>query len=309
MVIVKDTKTPVNITAGTGDDTIVTAGNNVTVDLKGGATKIVPNGGNINVTNYDASTGAGIQVDGVSDIERAVQNGNINFENGAVSFGGATVNLGYSESESTTVNLYDNKGKKQKVAYTHNDGGTIDATNERENMLLVGNHNSNKSNGSRLTSGRGNDIAFGGSGDYFDLGAGQNKVHLNSNRGNSATGATIAMTATEGKTEVSGFNSGFDDNADKVSINVLGSNVSFKNGKLSFSVGNASLILNFMDSSSDLAESSDVLIADNNFIGNDIQLDDITPITFEQGDYQNVYELGKTQDTLSSATDVTFTGA
>ena len=89
---------------------------------------------------------------------------------------------------------------------------------------------------------------------------------------------------------------------DKISMNILGATVSYKNGTLTFSVGNASLILNFIGSSADL-------IADNNFIGNDVQLDEITPITFEQGDYQNAYELGNSQDTLSGSTDITFTGA
>ena len=300
LVIVKDTKTPVNITGGTGKDTIVTAGNNVTVDLKGGATKIVPNGGNINLTNYDALTGAGIQIDEVSDIERAVQNGNINFGNGVVSLGSATVNLGSSESESTTVNLYDNQGRKQKVAYTHSDGGTIDTTNARENILLVGNNNSTKSNGSSLKSGAGNDMAFGGAGDYFDLGAGNNRVYLNSNRSSGSSGATVAMTATEGTTEVNGFNSGFDDNGDKLSINISSANVSFEGGKLSFNFGNASLILNFTGSSADLIE-------DNNFISESADLGEISPVTYEQGDYQNIYE--NPPDTISSGTQITFAKA
>lgn len=69
------------------------------------------------------------------------------------------------------------------------------------------------------------------------------------------------------------FNASFGDNGDKISINILGATVSYKNGKLTFSVRNAS---------SDLAESANILI---DFISNDIQLDDITPIIFKQGDY------------------------
>lgn len=72
-----------------------------------------------------------------------------------------------------------------------------------ENMLFIGNHNSNKSNVSRLTSGR---------------------------------------------TEVNVFNSGFGDDGDKISMNILGATVSYKNGQLTFSVGNASWILNFTGS-------------------------------------------------------------
>ena len=292
LAIVKGTSTPVNITAGKGADTIVTSGNNVTVDMTGGATKIVANSGNVNLTNYDAATGAGIQVDEVSDIERAVQNGNINFGNGIVSLSGATINLGTSSSESTVVNLFDNQGRKTKVAYTNSDGGTIDATNERENMLLVGSYNSSKSNGSRLTAGSGNDIAYGGAGDYFDLGAGNNRVYLNE-----TGGATVAMTATSGRTEVSGFSSGFDENADKISINVDGANVSFQNGKIAFSRGAASLVLNFTGSSADL-------INDDNFIGESADLSEITPITYDQGEYNNIY--GE-NDSLKGGITVTFT--
>ena len=295
LAIVKSTSTPINITAGKGKDTIVTSGNNVTVDMTGGATKIVANAGNVNLTNYDAATGAGIQVDEVSNIERAVSNGNINFGNGIVSLSGATISLGTSESESTTVNLFDNQGRKQKVAYTHSDGGTIDATTERENMLLIGNNNSTKSNGSRLKAGSGNDVAFGGAGDYFDLGAGNNRVYLNE-----TGGATVAMTATSGKTEVIGFSSGFGENADKISVSIRGASVSYDNGEITFSVGNASLVLNFTGSSADL-------ISDDNFIGESADLSDITPITYEQGDYQNIYVTS--QASLSSDTGITFTGA
>ena len=142
----------------------------------------------------------------------------------------------------------------------------------------------NSGNYVTISGGTGNDIAFGGAGDYFDLGAGNNRVYLNSNRGNNSSGATVAMTATEGTTEVNGFSSGFDENADKISINVDGANVSFEGGKLTFSRGGASLILNFGNSSADL-------IADDNFIAESADISDITPITYDQGDYQSVEQL------------------
>ncbi len=303
LAIVKGTSTPVNITAGIGKDTIVTAGNNVTVDLKGGATKIVPNGGNVNLTNYDAATGAGIQVDEVSDIERALQNGNIELNNGAVSFGGATINISDSENASTTVNLFDNKGKKHKVAYTHSDGGTIDAVNERENMLLIGNQNSTKSNGSRLVAGIGNDVAFGGAGDYFDLGSGYNRITIDQNRNLDEYGATIAMTATTGITEVYGFHLGFNERSDRVSINdVANTKVFYKNSDLIFKNSNAVLILKNIAYT---ADSSD-LITDYNFIG-DTTLSDITPLSYEQGDHQNIYD--SNNNSLKGCFQITFTGA
>ena len=142
--------------------------------------------------------------------------------------------------------------------------------------------------------GSGDDVAFGGAGDYFDLGAGNNRVYLNE-----TGGATVAMTATEGTTEVIGFNASFVDDGDKISINISGANVSFKDGKLTFSVGNASLILNFTGSSADL-------INDDNFISESADLSDITPLTYEQGNYQNIYD---ENDSLKDGVEVTFTGA
>ena len=305
LAIVKDTATPVNITAGTGKDTIVTAGNNVTVDITGGATRIVANGGNVNLMNYDAATGAGIQINDFSDIRRAVASDNISLNNGTISFDEMTVVVNDTDSESTTVNLYDNTGKKQKVAYTHNDGGRVDASGERENLLLVGNKNMDKGNSS-LVSGRGNDTAMGGAGDYFDLGAGNNLIYLNENRNGSESGATIAITTSVGRTEVYGFQAGFNETADKVSLDITNAQISFNNGKLTFDIGGASLVLNFMDNYADLVESAD-LISDDNFLG-DTRLDDITPIIYEQGEYKNLYDtpLASSQDTLPSGTSVTF---
>lgn len=303
LVIVKETETPVNITAGLGKDTVVTAGNNVKVNMKGGATRIVAHSGNVELSNYDAATGAGVQINAFSDIRRAVANDNINLNNGSISFGESTVVVNNTDTESTTVNLYDNKGRKQKVAYTHNDGGRLDASDEHENLLLVGNKNMDKGNSS-LVSGRGNDSALGGAGDYFDLGAGYNRVYLNSNRSGAESGATVAMTTNTGRTEVYGFTSGFSETADRVYLDITKAQVSYKGGNVTFTIGSASLILN-LGSSSDLADSAD-LIADDNFIC-DTRLDDITPITFEQGE---LYEMtfATARDTLSSNTEITFAG-
>ena len=304
LVIVKETETPVNITAGSGKDTIVTAGNNVKVDMKGGATKIVPNRGNVEVTNYDASTGAGIQIDAFSDIRRAVVNDNISFNNGTISFGESTVVVNNTESESTTVNLFSNQGSQQKVVYTHSDGGLINASGERENLLLVGNKNMDKGNAS-IVSGRGNDSALGGAGDYFDLGAGNNTVYLSENRNGAERGSTVAITTNTGRTEVFGFAVGFGETADRVNIDISKAQVAYKGGNVTFTVGSASLILN-LNNYSYLAESAD-LISDDNFIC-DTTLDDITPITFEQGEYQNLYDttFATAHNTLSSGSEITF---
>ena len=261
------------------------------------------------MNNYDPSAGAGVQVNGSSDIMRSISNGNITFSDGQISFGSAIVNFGNDNpTESITVNLYNNQGKKQKVAYTHSDGGAVDASDERANLLLLGNNTGNKGGSSILMAGSGNDTAIGGAGDYFDLGAGYNRVELKSDRSDNESGAIIAMTATSGKTEVNGFKSGFGDTSDKVMIDASKASVSFKNGKLTFNLGNASLVLNFNDRSSDLIESAD-LIADDNFIGNSSNLDDITPIVYEQGDYQNLYDISSNLGQNANFNDINITFA
>ena len=282
LAIVKGTSTPVNITAGSGKDTVVTSGNNVQINMSGGATKIIANSGNVSVNNYDAATGAGIQLNETADITRAIANNNITLEAGAVSFGNSKVSFNGGDENSSIVNLYNNQGKKQKVAYTHIDGGEMNMNSERENLLLVGNKDGGKES-SRFMAGSGDDTAIGGVGDYFDLGSGNNYVSLNDNSRNTASeGATVAMTAATGKTEVDGFNFGFNENSDKVRFDISNAQVSFKNGKLTFNVGSSSLILNIGDSN--LGSSAD-LIADDNFMRG-TTLGEITPITYEQGEYQ-----------------------
>ena len=241
--------------------------------------------------------GAGVQINSAADLARAIGNGNINLGDGQISFGDTTVNFGNENAESTIVNLFNNQGRKQKVAYTHSEGGTVDASGERESMLLVGN-TGNKNGESRLTAGNGNDTAIGGSGDYFDLGGGNNYVEIG-RRGNTE-GATVAMTTSNSQTEVSGFNTGYDENSDKVRIDTANAKVSFAGGKITFSVDGSKLILNVgLGSSADLFD-------DDNFIGS-TTIDDITPITYEQGEYQNIYD--SNNNSLKCGFRITFTGA
>ena len=275
LIIVKETSAEINIVASRGKDTIVTAGFNVSIEMSNGATKIVPNSGNITLNNYNSGIGAGIQINDAADIKRAISNGNINFGNGQISFGNTTVNFGNENAESTIINLYNNQGVVQKIAYTHSDGGAVDLSGERENLFMLG-----TGGNSNFMAGSGNDTAVGGAGDYFDLGAGNNYVALQQTNNYSEEGATIAMTATTGRTVVDGFNFSYGDNGDRVRVDISNTKVSYKDGKVTFTTSTGSrIILN-----GDLSMSAD-LIDDDNFIGN-TTIDDITPITYEQGEYQ-----------------------
>ena len=138
-----------------------------------------------------------------------------------------------------------------KVGFTYSGGGTINQSESKENVLMVSKGNS------ALTGGSGNDVAFGGAGDIIDLGGGNNSIYLNGNRNTGET-ATIAQTATTGRTQVSGFNSGFSDSSDRIRIDVSRATVNFVGRKLTFVFADAKLILNGYGSSPDVAESGDV---------------------------------------------------
>ena len=274
----------------------------MTVDLDNtGDVVIVPNGGSIALRNYNPNTNAGIQVNSFSSIERAIRENYIELNNNEISFENAKVKLNPdAEATSTVVNLFNNTGVKTKVAYTHSDGGEVDLSGALENLLLVGNKDSNK-DASSFKTGSGNDTALGGAGDTFDLGGGRNKIELSENRSTNLNGgATINQTATSGLTEVTGFKFGFSATSDRVNID-FSANVSYKDGKLSFKLGGATLLVSGNNSSADLAESAD-LFEDTNFIGG-TTLDDITPITYEQGDYQNIYSTTNftSQETITAA--------
>ena len=282
LAIVRETDSPVNITAGAGKDTVLTAGNDVWVNLSGGATKISPNSGNVTINGYDAATGAGIQSDYTS-IPRAVLTGNIGLSDGKISLGSSNVVLTGQTGDTSTVNFYNNLGELQKVMYAHTSGATINTSEDKANWLLVGNYSLDKSNVSQIIGGSGNDSAFGGAGDFFNLGGGINQIIINSDNAYTSS-STIVMSNAQGTTYVDGFKSGFSNDSDRIIADVSKLDVSYKNGQLTFKGANSSLVLNNVASSADLAESSD-LISDNNLVNDENVLAAITPVTYEQGEY------------------------
>ncbi len=271
IAVIGNTSAPVNVTAGKGADSIVTQGRHTTVDLSaGGPTRLMANGlgANMEVSSYDHTTGAGIQLTN-NNIKEAVKKNTVQLENGAVTTNsgrGATIRTNEaSEEGASIVNFYNLKGVMTKVGYTHNEGGTVDLSGEKSDVVLKGNYQQNgaqkKSGSSVLRSGSGNDYALGGAGDDIDVGEGDNTVELDgSTRSNADAGATITQSATRGKTEVTGFNNEYGNTGDRLNI-AQNASVRFVNGVLTFIYGAAQMILSGMSSyggsSSDLAESAD----------------------------------------------------
>ena len=261
--------TPVNITAGRGRDSVVSQGRNVKVNVgAGGPTRLMANGygASMEVEGYDANNGAGIQLTN-SDIKAAVKKNTVALENGKVTTSeGAEIRTAAEEpTGSSVVNFYNLKGLMTKVGYTYNEGGTVDLSSSKNDVVMKGNYTEGnaqrKSGSSKLISGSGDDYALGGAGDDIDVGEGNNTVELDgTTRTNADAGAVISQTATRGRTEVNGFHNDFGDTGDRVNVSTS-ANVKFVNGVLTFLYGAAQLILNGMAassaSSSDLAESAD----------------------------------------------------
>ena len=261
--------TPVNITTGKGKDSIVSQGRNVKVNVgAGGPTRLMANGygASMEVEGYDANNGEGIQLTN-SDIKAAVKKNTVALENGKVTTSeGAEIRTAPETSEgSSVVNFYNLKGLMTKVGYTYNEGGTVDLSSSKNDVVMKGNYTEGnaqrKSGSSKLISGSGDDYALGGAGDDIDVGAGNNTVELDgTTRTNADAGAVISQTATTGKTEVNGFNNDFGDTGDRVNISASAS-VKFVGGVLTFLYGAAQLLLNNMTASggnsADLAESAD----------------------------------------------------
>ena len=258
LVIVEgETKADVNVTAGTGKDTIVSAGNTLTADLSaGGATRVMATAGNVTLNNYNAETGAGIQVTN-SDIYQSIKSNIINLGDNAITVKSANIAINpnsNSNNNSNVINFFDLKGEKYKVAYTHADGGTIDLSAAVENVILKGNYTGGTSD-NILRSGNGDDSILAGANDIVDAGAGINKVELNT-----SGSTTIRQTAETGHTTVNGFDFGFGDNSDKVSIaDFSKASVDYESSsdKLTFTYGEASLVLNGSSSLASSGDSSD----------------------------------------------------
>ena len=259
VVVEGETKAEVNVTAGTGKDTIVTAGNAVTANLNaGGATRVMVTAGNTTLQGYRASTGAGIQVTN-SNIYQSVKNNIIALGDGLVAVKSAviTTDSNASPEGSSVVNFFDLKGNKYQVGYTHSGGGEVDLSASKEGVILKGNYTSGGSN-NVLRGGNGDDSILAGANDVVDAGAGVNQIDI----GTDTSGVTtVRQTAETGRTTVTGFEFGFSENRDRISISdVTKASVEYNssNGKVTFSRGNAKLIVTGSSSSADLASSGDL---------------------------------------------------
>ncbi|MBR4384753.1 MAG: hypothetical protein IKP64_14505, partial [Selenomonadaceae bacterium] len=201
LAIVENTAARVNITAG--DDTVVSQGKNVHLNLTGGDTWLFALGGKMTIDGYDLSSGTGFGTT-YGDIVSAVKDGRIDFGNGKLSMSGAVADF---NTQSQLVNFFDRNGTRQIVGFAGN-YASLNASDLTDNLLLSGDKNST------LIAGSGNDTIFAAEGNFVDAGAGKNSIFIEE-RDENSSGTKIGLDS-GGNTTVHNFKTGFDFDSDAI---------------------------------------------------------------------------------------------
>lgn len=217
LAIVEATSARVDITAS--DGTIISSGDNVSINLTGGNTWLFPLEGKMTLEGYDASTGTGFGTS-YTKILSAVEDGEIDFNDGNIKFGSSQIYMGKSDE---LINFYNLAGKQQKVGYA-TQGDSFDASNETDNLILVAKKSST------VTGGSGDDTILAKGGNFIDGGDGSNLVKM--------TGEGNSNIVLSGKTTVENFHTGFGTGTDTIYIAGDPAGVEFKSVGLTF--GNSS---------------------------------------------------------------------
>lgn len=225
----------VKVTVGSGYDSIVVDNNaRVNVDMaKADDAIIIANDSKVTLTNYDASSNAGILVSDVEDIISSVKDNSIQLVNDEVQLDSSTsVKISDKSNDSTIVNLVTDDGEIQKVGFTNSSGGELNTSKFNDNFVLKGNYaesssDKQKRGGSTITAGKGSDTILAGARDIVDGGNGKNQIYLTPyDLRSNKDGATIA-TSGNGRNTVYGFHDGLDYDSDCIKIGKL-SDLTFK---------------------------------------------------------------------------------
>lgn len=225
----------VKVAVGSGYDSIVVDNNaRVNVDMaKASDAIIIANNSKVTLTNYNASSNAGVLVPNVDDIANAVKDNSIQLVNNEVLLDSSTsVKFNDKSNDSTIVNLITDDGEIQKVGFTNSSGGELNTSKFDDNFVLKGNYaesssDKQKRGSSIIIAGKGFDTILAGARDVIDGGNGKNQIYLTPyDLRSSKDGATIA-TSGNGRNIVYGFHDGLDYDSDCIKIGKL-SDLTFK---------------------------------------------------------------------------------
>ena len=236
------------------EDVVVHEGSMKTnIDLSaGGVDKIhtfAAANANIVLNNYDETSYAGVvihdpEIPYIKDLVDAIQDELLVFEDGGITaidrdetYEGVdrksriTVH-NKNTNHQTMIRLFGYKDNPdtygddygQLVGFTGKDGGALDASDIAEDLILIGNRTGNKTAGSSLKSGIGNDTIFGGENDVIEAGTGENQILLDTVTADRGA-ATIILG--EGKDTITGLVSGFNGDILNVDLAAADTDVSF----------------------------------------------------------------------------------
>ncbi len=251
-----------NGTVGAGNDTVVVRKNaEVTADASG-ESLIIATSGNVTLENYNADA-ASVGSFEYTNLVNAIKTNAIQFGDGVMTLGDAviTFNANAGSTGSTQAQLVNAQGREQAIGFTHTNGGTVNANGATEALVLKGNYaekssDTQKSGGSNVVGGSGNDTLLVGAGDTANGGAGDDQIYVTDGAFREL-GALIVMSA--GSDTVHNFNGGYSNASDKVRITDLNALECEATSGLVLKSGNRSLTFDgFSSSSADLVTSSDL---------------------------------------------------
>ncbi|MBR0103778.1 MAG: hypothetical protein IJQ01_09815, partial [Selenomonadaceae bacterium] len=316
VLVDRQTDAPDTVKAGDGNDTVVVRhGAEVEVDLNdSGETLLIPTAGRVSLENYNGDNAA-VQTYEYNDLGGAIKSNEILFGDGTMTLDGAVVVFDPNAEAvgSITANLLNASGERQAVGFTNTAGGEVDKSDATEDYIMKGNYaegssDTQKSGGSTIKSGSGNDTMLAGAMDYVDAGTGKNQIYLTDKtlRGTDLEGATIVLNA-DANDKTRNFITGFEKGSDKILVTNF-EDVIFDYGasRLIMSIGGGQMILNsvypeekayevkFTDGTDDY----NALIAKN---GNDIEVVDGSEANLFLG---NLYSNGIDFSEYTSAIDV-----
>ncbi len=242
LAIIEDTKAPVTIVGGRGDDTIVSKGDDVLFNMvRGGDDKIIALDGTLKLENYDPRSDAGIQLT-TDDIKDGFK-----FGDGQIELANANVEL-----SNNFVNLYDLAGNKNLIGFATNEDKRVDASELTEGISIIGggdNASSNISNAT-LIGGSGDDSIYSGDSANISPGEGNNYIELD------GTKSTINYGG--GNDTIEGFNFADSNNADKIH-NAEVTDVAVDNGNVVLTTEDGNITVNDAENK-DIALDNDVTL-------------------------------------------------
>ena len=196
----------VNLLCGKGMDIVRISNGAVNIDVSaGGATSIYPSGGTINLSGYNADSGAGF-VTASNNVVDDIRKGNIAFSSRSLQLGnratvlfvsndivqvpnGAVSSAVDDSAETTTVNLTDSSGEMKRVISVDSGGGTLDLSDATVGAVVVaGSDDEDDLDIKTIVLGsNNNDTYVVGANVQLSTGGGTNEVILNNSDDGGAT--------------------------------------------------------------------------------------------------------------------------